>query len=56
MWPKISMDGPDEHYHPRRSAGVSAITAAAVPVGKVTQARVALSGWTKLRSVRPTRW
>ncbi len=35
---------------------MSAVTATAVPVGKVTQARVALSEWTKLRSVRSTRW
>jgi ABC-2 type transport system permease protein len=35
---------------------VSALTAAAPPAGRVTQARVALSEWTKLRSVRSTRW
>jgi hypothetical protein len=39
---------------------MSAITAPAtkpaVAVGRVTQARVALSEWTKLRSVRSTRW
>jgi hypothetical protein len=29
---------------------------AAPPLGRVTQARVALSEWTKLRSVRSTRW
>jgi hypothetical protein len=27
-----------------------------VPVGRVTQARVMLSEWTKLRSLRSTRW
>jgi ABC-2 type transport system permease protein len=32
------------------------VSAVAVQVGKVTQARVALSEWTKLRSVRSTRW
>ena len=31
-------------------------SATAPPVGRVTQARVALSEWTKLRSVRSTRW
>jgi ABC-type transport system involved in multi-copper enzyme maturation permease subunit len=35
---------------------VSAITARRVAVGRVTQARVSLSEWTKLRSVRSTRW
>lgn len=30
--------------------------AAVAPVGRVTQRRVALSEWTKLRSVRSTRW
>jgi ABC-type transport system involved in multi-copper enzyme maturation permease subunit len=33
-----------------------ASVAAATPVGRVTQRRVALSEWTKLRSVRSTRW
>ena len=32
------------------------MNAVAVQVGRVTQARVALSEWTKLRSVRSTRW
>jgi ABC-2 type transport system permease protein len=35
---------------------VSAVTAAERPVGRVTQRRVTLSEWTKLRSVRSTRW
>jgi ABC-2 type transport system permease protein len=35
---------------------VSAVTAAERPVGRVTQRRVMLSEWTKLRSVRSTRW
>jgi ABC-2 type transport system permease protein len=35
---------------------VSAVTAARLPVGPVTQRRVAVSEWTKLRSVRSTRW
>jgi ABC-type transport system involved in multi-copper enzyme maturation permease subunit len=32
------------------------VSAVAAHVGRVTQARVALSEWTKLRSVRSTRW
>ena len=32
------------------------MSAVAAHVGRVTQARVALSEWTKLRSVRSTRW
>ena len=32
------------------------MSAVAVQAGRVTQARVALSEWTKLRSVRATRW
>jgi ABC-2 type transport system permease protein len=35
---------------------MSAVTANATSVGRVTQRRVALSEWTKLRSVRSTRW
>jgi ABC-2 type transport system permease protein len=35
---------------------MSALASVAVPTGRVTQARVALSEWTKLRSVRSTRW
>jgi ABC-2 type transport system permease protein len=35
---------------------VSAVTAATTRVERVTQRRVALSEWTKLRSVRSTRW
>ena len=36
---------------------MSALTVATqAPTGRVTQARVALSEWTKLRSVRSTRW
>ncbi|HWC85346.1 MAG TPA: hypothetical protein VG388_02335 [Solirubrobacteraceae bacterium] len=34
----------------------AASVAPAAPVGRVTQRRVALSEWTKLRSVRSTRW
>jgi ABC-type transport system involved in multi-copper enzyme maturation permease subunit len=34
----------------------AASVAPATPVGRVTQRRVALSEWTKLRSVRSTRW
>jgi ABC-type transport system involved in multi-copper enzyme maturation permease subunit len=35
---------------------MSAIAAGTAPVRRVTQRRVALSEWTKLRSVRSTRW
>jgi len=35
---------------------VSAAAPAVVQIGRVTQARVLLSEWTKLRSVRSTRW
>jgi ABC-2 type transport system permease protein len=35
---------------------MSGAAALAAPVGRVTQRRVALSEWTKLRSVRSTRW
>jgi ABC-type transport system involved in multi-copper enzyme maturation permease subunit len=35
---------------------MSAVTAGTTAVGRVTQRRVALSEWTKLRSVRSTRW
>jgi ABC-2 type transport system permease protein len=35
---------------------MSAVTAGPTHVGRVTQRRVALSEWTKLRSVRSTRW
>ena len=35
---------------------MSAVAESATPVGRVTQRRVALSEWTKLRSVRSTRW
>jgi ABC-type transport system involved in multi-copper enzyme maturation permease subunit len=35
---------------------MSAVTASTSSVGRVTQRRVALSEWTKLRSVRSTRW
>lgn len=35
---------------------MSDAAAVALPVGRVTQRRVALSEWTKLRSVRSTRW
>jgi ABC-2 type transport system permease protein len=35
---------------------MSSVTASTVSVGRVTQRRVALSEWTKLRSVRSTRW
>ena len=35
---------------------MSAVTVSAAPVGRITQRRVALSEWTKLRSVRSTRW
>jgi ABC-type transport system involved in multi-copper enzyme maturation permease subunit len=35
---------------------MSAVTAPTTSVGRVTQRRVALSEWTKLRSVRSTRW
>ncbi len=35
---------------------MTATTASAPRVGRVTQSRVALSEWTKLRSVRSTRW
>jgi ABC-type transport system involved in multi-copper enzyme maturation permease subunit len=35
---------------------MSAVTAPTTQVGRVTQRRVALSEWTKLRSVRSTRW
>ena len=35
---------------------MSGAAAMAAPVGRVTQRRVALSEWTKLRSVRSTRW
>jgi ABC-2 type transport system permease protein len=38
------------------SAAVQTPRLAPVPRGRVTQARVALSEWTKLRSVRSTRW
>ena len=38
-------------------AGMSAVAAGAQrPVGRLTQRRIALSEWTKLRSVRSTRW
>jgi ABC-2 type transport system permease protein len=35
---------------------MSAVSTSSVRVGRVTQRRVALSEWTKLRSVRSTRW
>ena len=35
---------------------MSAVAARTTHVGNVTQRRVALSEWTKLRSVRSTRW
>ncbi len=35
---------------------MSETAALATPIGRVTQRRVALSEWTKLRSVRSTRW
>ena len=35
---------------------MSNVAAIATPAGRVTQRRVALSEWTKLRSVRSTRW
>src|SRR5579863_5585219 len=35
---------------------MSVLAATTTTVGRVTQARVALSEWTKLRSVRSTRW
>jgi ABC-2 type transport system permease protein len=35
---------------------MSALAAAPKPIGRVTQRRVAISEWTKLRSVRSTQW